>query len=150
MDSYSLRDLVEVTGAKRRSLQLWADAGVILAERGTQRAGTGTHRQFSRREAIVACIIRPLAERQIAIGELLALSDRIRLAIVMSPDPFEAAIAGGGETIYAFESIKRDDIPGGWVHQSTIGPREIFARRTTSWPDIVLAIRLETYLARLR
>jgi MerR HTH family regulatory protein len=76
--SYTLADLVRVTGAKRRSLQLWADAGVIEPERGTNRKGTGTHRQFSREQAIVACIIRGFAERQMAIGELLTIAKRIR------------------------------------------------------------------------
>ena len=78
MDSYTLADLERVTGAKRRSLQLWADAGVIEPERGTNRAGTGTHRQFSRKQAIVACIIRGFAERQMAIGELLSIADEMR------------------------------------------------------------------------
>jgi DNA-binding transcriptional MerR regulator len=78
VDSYTLADLERVTGAKRRSLQLWADAGVIEPERGTNRAGTGTHRRFSREQAIVACIIRGFAERQMAIGELLAVAKMIK------------------------------------------------------------------------
>ena len=78
MDFYTLADLERVTGAKRRSLQLWADAGVIQAEQGTNRAGTGRHRLFSREQAIVACIIRGFAERQMAIGELLAIAEKIR------------------------------------------------------------------------
>ena len=78
MDSYTLADLERVTGAKRRSLQLWADAGVIQAEQGTNRAGTGRHRRFSREQAIVACIVRGFAERQMAIGELVTIAERIR------------------------------------------------------------------------
>jgi DNA-binding transcriptional MerR regulator len=75
---FALADLARITGAKRRSLQLWADAGVIVAESQTDRAGTGTHRRFSRDEAIVACIIRAFASHQIAIGELLDISRAVR------------------------------------------------------------------------
>ena len=45
MDTYTLADLERVTGAKRRSLQLWADAEVIQAD-PRRRAGTGTHGGF--------------------------------------------------------------------------------------------------------
>jgi hypothetical protein len=79
--SFLLADLVKITGAKRRSLQLWADAGVIKAEKGTDRAGTGTHRLFPVEEAVVACIVHAFAQHQIAIGELLIISERIRLAV---------------------------------------------------------------------
>jgi hypothetical protein len=81
VDSYTLADLERVTGAKRRSLQLWADAGVIKAVRGTHRAGTGTHRLFPFHEAVVACIVHAFALHQIAIGELLTISARIREAL---------------------------------------------------------------------
>ena len=75
---FSLSDLENLTGAKRRSIQLWADAGVIRAYPRTDRRGTGTHRRFSRDEAIVGCIIAGLAIRQRPIGELLRLSNVIR------------------------------------------------------------------------
>ena len=75
---YTLADLARVTGAKRRSLQLWADAGVIKAKKGTNRAGTGTHRLFSRDEAIVACITHAFALHQMSIGELLTISHAFR------------------------------------------------------------------------
>jgi len=81
MEFFTLADLVKVTGAKRRSLQLWADAGVIKAKKGTHRAGTGTHRLFPTEEAIVACIVHAFALHQIAIGELLNISARIRDAV---------------------------------------------------------------------
>jgi hypothetical protein len=85
---YTLADLARVTGAKRRSLQLWADSKIIIAHGGTDRAGTGTHRRFSRGEAIVACVIHAFALHQIAIGELF------RIALVVR---FFVQIAGGEE-----------------------------------------------------
>jgi hypothetical protein len=75
---FTLADLVEITGAKRRSIQLWADAGVIVADRQTDRAGTGTHRRFGRDEAIVACVVHAFALHQVAIGELLVISSAVR------------------------------------------------------------------------
>jgi hypothetical protein len=78
---YTLADLARVTGAKRRSLQLWADAKIIAANRGTDRAGTGTHRRFSRKEAIIACIIHAFALHQIAIGELQHIARVVRFFI---------------------------------------------------------------------
>ena len=57
-------------------------AGVIQAERGTERAGTGTHRRFSRDEAIIACFIRAFASRQVAIGELKAISENLRHRLI--------------------------------------------------------------------
>jgi hypothetical protein len=78
---FTLADLERVTGAKRRSLQLWADAGVIKARKGTDRAGTGTHRLFSPEEAVVACIVHAFAQHQIAIGELLIISERVGEAV---------------------------------------------------------------------
>jgi hypothetical protein len=78
MTSYSLADLVDIVGAKRRSLQLWADAGAIKAEPESDRAGRGVHRHFSRDEAIIACILHAFASRTIAIGELRSIGDVLR------------------------------------------------------------------------
>lgn len=155
-DSYSLGDLRKITGAKHRSLQVWADKGVLQAERQTDRAGTGVHRQFSRREAMIACIIHPFAERQIAIDELGKIAELLRASLLTQPHLFEAAIHGEGDTIFAYEGHKKRagrNWPAGtpeWITQYSIGSRESFLSRTVSWPDVVMAIRLETYLASMR
>jgi hypothetical protein len=78
IEFFTLADLTRVTGAKRRSVQLWAEAGVIRAEKSSERRGTGTHRRFSLREAIVACLVHPFAMRQISIGELKNVSIAVR------------------------------------------------------------------------
>jgi hypothetical protein len=75
---FTLADLTRITGAKRRTVQLWAEAGVILARADTERGGSGTHRRFSRDEAIVACVLRPFAERQMSIGEVLNVATAVR------------------------------------------------------------------------
>jgi len=75
---YSLADLVSISGGKRRSVQLWADAGAIHALPRTDRRGTGTHRRFGRDEVIIACCINVLARRQVGIGELARIGKALR------------------------------------------------------------------------
>jgi hypothetical protein len=76
--NYTLADVVRMSRAKRRSVQLWADAGIIRAYGITERKGTGTHRQFARDEIIIASIINVFSQRQVAIGELQRLGTAIR------------------------------------------------------------------------
>jgi hypothetical protein len=76
--NYTLVDVVRMSRAKRRSVQLWADAGIIRAESLTERRGTGTHRRFGRNEVIIASIINVFSRRQVAIGELQRLAKSIR------------------------------------------------------------------------
>ena len=75
---YSLADVVRMSGGKRRSVQLWAEAGAIRALSRTDRRGTGTHRRFSRDEVIIACCINSLARRQVGIGELARIGKALR------------------------------------------------------------------------
>jgi hypothetical protein len=115
VDSYTLADLVRVTGAKRRSLQLWADAGAIVADQSTDRAGTGTHRRFSRDEAIIACIVHAFALHQIAIGELLHIAAMVRFWIQKMSDVearhiLETAIKGEGSALLVYESWRDDSL----------------------------------------
>jgi len=117
--TFTLRDLTTATGAKPRSLQLWADAGVIRPKRGTNHAGTGTHRVFSRSEAIIGCIVNAFAQHQIAIGELLNISGRVRAALSPTSEGgesgsnkraavIEAAINGDGSWLLVYESWKEE------------------------------------------
>ncbi|MCK1330273.1 hypothetical protein IVB57_18260 [Bradyrhizobium sp. CW9] len=78
MSDYTLSDLSRAAGARPRSVQLWADAGIIKAASATDRAGSGTHRRFSRQEVIIACIVAAFAEQKIAIGGLTQIANRLR------------------------------------------------------------------------
>lgn len=78
---YSLADLVRISNAKPRSVQLWAHAGAILASPATEKRGTGTHRRFSRNEAIIACCLSGFARRQVGIGELKRIGEALRLLL---------------------------------------------------------------------
>jgi hypothetical protein len=75
---YTLADLVRLTRAKRRSVQLWAESGALVAEPETERAGAGVHRAFSRDEAIVACVVAAFALDAFPIGKLIHIGASIR------------------------------------------------------------------------
>jgi hypothetical protein len=92
---YSLADVVRMSGGKRRSVQLWAEAGAIKAFARTDKRGTGTHRRFSREEAIIACLLNGLARRQVGIGELIRIGKGLRkfLNTENSRREFENAIS---------------------------------------------------------
>jgi hypothetical protein len=67
---FTLADVVKRTGARRRSIQLWADGGVILSSAATDRAGTGVHRSFAGEEVQLAALLAPLAGAGMPIGVL--------------------------------------------------------------------------------
>ncbi|TPJ50625.1 MULTISPECIES: MerR family transcriptional regulator [unclassified Mesorhizobium] len=98
---YTLSDLTEITGAKRRTLQLWAEAGVILTD--DVHGGTGTYRRYSRQEALIACLMVPFHRLQMSIGQLALISNGIRGQLNGEGDgkvywtDIEASIAGAAK-----------------------------------------------------
>jgi hypothetical protein len=143
-DTYSLRDLVEVTGAKPRSLQLWADRKVIHAIADTDDAGSGVHRRFSREEAIIACIVQAFALRQIPIGELKQIGQTMRHSFshTRGRDRINDAIHGKGNTYLIYHVAEGKRVVTGYIEDVT---------RFLKEPDsMALVIRLETYLSKLK
>jgi hypothetical protein len=63
---------------KRRPVQLWADAGAIVAMPGTSCEGSGVHRVFDRDEVLIACILHGLAAQRVSIGRLVSLAGLLR------------------------------------------------------------------------
>lgn len=78
---FSLADLVKVTGLKRRTVQVWTEAGVIKAEPQTNQAGTGTHKKFSVHEARIACLLVPLTSLRLPVSMLWYFADQSRVNI---------------------------------------------------------------------
>ena len=76
--SYTLSEIVKLTGAKRRSVQVWADAGFVLAVDGTDRAGTGVHRRFEIEEVRLIALLVPLARMGVPIGWLRYFATKFR------------------------------------------------------------------------
>lgn len=67
-----------MTGAKRRAVQIWADAGAIRSTEATDRAGTGIHRCFNEKEVQITAILAHVSELQISIGTLRKIAGEIR------------------------------------------------------------------------
>jgi hypothetical protein len=148
-EEYSLADLVEITGAKPRSLQIWAERGVIQPIKSTSGAGTGHHRLFSRTEAIIACIIHPFSMRQMAIGELLDLSVAIRQHYDKRPNAYEHA-HGDGNTWLAVEIWYEDEKETKMGRLLTVYQTSPAPFKHSRKPGaICMTIRLETHLAKL-
>jgi hypothetical protein len=75
---YSVTDIARIAGANPRSVQHWAVSGILMPKPETNRAGTGNRRVFAADEAIVACIMQPLVERQTPVGEMQRIAVLIR------------------------------------------------------------------------
>lgn len=73
-ETLTLSAISKAVRAKPRSVQLWADAGVIQPIRSTDRGGSGTHRRFPVTELPVAWVVARLADCGVAIGSLLRAS----------------------------------------------------------------------------
>jgi hypothetical protein len=153
-DTYSLRDLVEVTGAKPRSLQLWADRKVIHAVADTDDAGSGVHRRFSRDEAIIACMVHAFALRQISIGELKVIAQIFRSALRIPRTRAKVidAVQGKGDTFFTYQWAGGEDAKESML-SFNISDEEITSRafKFLKEPEsMMMAIRLETYLSKLK
>jgi DNA-binding transcriptional MerR regulator len=95
---YTLADLTRLCGAKRRTIQLWAEAAALVAEAATERQGSGTHRMFSRDEAIICLILSRFARWNISVGQLVRIGTIMRKYVLTSQtqrDRIEKAIRGG-------------------------------------------------------
>ena len=77
----TLSEVVSLTGAKRRSVQIWGDRGVIQPVRGTEDAGTGVHRQFSIDEVRLVALLAPLSDLGLPVGWLRYFSAEFRKAL---------------------------------------------------------------------
>lgn len=96
----SLAEVTRISGVKRRTVQLWAEAGVIIADPITERAGTGVHRRFPENEAYIAQAIAPFARMQISIGKLKAIAQAVRIIHVYK-GPFNVEITVAENSLQA-------------------------------------------------
>ena len=75
---YSVVDIARLARANPRSVQHWAASGLLMAKSETDRKGTGSRRLFPADEAIIACVLQPLAERQTPVAEMQRIASLIR------------------------------------------------------------------------
>ena len=95
---HTLADLTRISGLKRRTVQLWAEGGVLVAEADTERQGSGVHRLFSRNEAVICVTLAQLDAVTPPIGKLKFMASLIRKELQKKSSLFrsdiEALIAG--------------------------------------------------------
>lgn len=133
MTGYTLADLTRIVGAKRRTVQIWAEAGVIQADPSTERAGTGTARRFGWDEAVIACIVHAFAIRQVSIGHLLKVSCGLRERLQRSEvrEGIEAALKRNVDAAYLVI------VEGaGEIQQICLFPRRGSVTDKTIWSEV--------------
>ena len=109
---HTLADVVRRTGAKRRSVQLWADAGVIKSLPDTFLMGSGVHRLFDERELEIAALVGALAELSISIGALKFFADQIRPILAGVPpdlDPWYITAEDAEKIRNALNRARKDE-----------------------------------------
>jgi DNA-binding transcriptional MerR regulator len=112
-DTYTLSDIVALTGAKPRAIQLWADAGVLSPSSASGGRGSGVHRRFRHREVEIAAIIAPLSKMGVTIGHLKRVATETRKMKLWARrrgdstaiDVMERARRGQGENYLMFSEI---------------------------------------------
>ena len=106
---YTLADITRITGAKRRTVQLWAEAGAIKADPITERAGSGVHRTFSKEEVLIACVLNGFARHAISIGSLIRAAEGVRLGIInpINRSVLDDALHGGGMNLLMHNGVGR-------------------------------------------
>lgn len=80
---YSVTDIARIAGANPRSIQHWAASGLLIAKSETNKKGAGSRRLFPADEAIIACVLQPLAERQTPVAEMQRIVFLIRDHLLM-------------------------------------------------------------------
>jgi hypothetical protein len=102
---FTLADVTRITGAKRRSVQLWAEAGALRAVASSERAGSGVHRLFGREEVVIACILQGFALQGVSIGNLIQVADGLRVyfSIPHLRETFDEALRGVGTNIMLYD-----------------------------------------------
>jgi len=107
---YNLADLTRMAGIKRRTVQLWAEGGVLIAEPASERQGSGVHRTFSRNEAIVCLILSRFAQWNLPIGQLIRIALVLRAEVLGKAetcDHIERAIRGEATVRLTLDSDNR-------------------------------------------
>jgi hypothetical protein len=93
---HNLSDITRITGGNRRTLQFWAEQGVLRSTR--QHEGSGVPREFDDHEVVVACIVNGLSSQGVTISKLVGAANSIReyLRISIYRAMFNDAIDGRG------------------------------------------------------
>jgi hypothetical protein len=112
---HTLSDITRITGGNRRTVQFWAEQGVLRSTR--QHEGSGVPREFDDREVIVACVVNGLSSQGVPVGKLIAAANGVRSHLVppINREMFNDAIAGQGVNLLLLATYSA---------KSDVGPKE--------------------------
>lgn len=77
-EHFTVSELAKVIGEKPRTIQFWAEVGVLRVASDTHRQGKGVHRRFPRGEIPYAMLAHKLASMNCPIGEIEAVVNVVR------------------------------------------------------------------------
>jgi hypothetical protein len=104
---FEMADLANVSDTPLRRVTFWADRGALVADPDTDKGGQGTHRTFSRDEAIIACILSAFYLDEAPIARLIDVAITIR-ALLKNKDTrqdIENAIHGKGQAFLFLDQM---------------------------------------------
>jgi DNA-binding transcriptional MerR regulator len=106
-------DVARLSGAPMHTIRYWAQTHVLEAVR--DQTGTGHHRQFSREEVIIACVIQYFSSRGLQVGQLTNISKTLRAAI-LSDESALACLNGAIRDDFKVYMIAPDlGLEWGWI-----------------------------------
>jgi hypothetical protein len=108
--AYTVGDIVAKTGAKERSVLMWADALALWPNGGTNRAGRGVHRQFEWREVEVAAVLAAVAPFRLPIGVMVAVGSAVRIGLGLAEDPADPQFPVANDLANAIKSARRGEV----------------------------------------
>lgn len=73
VDTYSIGDIAAAHNEKTRTIQFWADTGVLQPIQNSNRKGKGTQRRFDETELRLAGLAKRLAAMNSPVGELVSI-----------------------------------------------------------------------------
>jgi hypothetical protein len=110
-EGYGIGDIVAKTGAKQRSVLMWADALALWPQGGTGHAGRGVHRRFSWTEVQIAAVLHHVAPFRLPIGTMAAVGSIVRLMILSKGLPAErGSPARLADAVQAVVRGERNDV----------------------------------------
>jgi hypothetical protein len=145
----TLADLTRISGLKRRTAQVWAEGGALIADEATDRMGSGVHRVFSRDEAIICVMLAQFELVSPPIGRLKFLAGLIRKELKRAhsifKDDIEAVIAG--KKSGAALGIHSDGQVWFWLDD---GDHQLKMKIPTKRKEMVIVVGLDEALSALR
>jgi DNA-binding transcriptional MerR regulator len=137
-DTFTISELASVLEEKVRTVQFWADSGVIRPVRASNRRGKGTIRRFTATELKLARVAHRLALTNSPIGEIREVVDTIRAS--HSSQALEVGVSMS-EKAAAWASKLADKVgPGGLNETQAKKICDAFAQFVVLMSNLYLAV----------